>query len=150
MGQNGTTYRIELFSCNDVVGEYFVSIDTQGKYFRGVAYAQLIENDHRCVTIVPPFRLQVLVTLGEVIRLAFPAVIGFAVLVFLAVRIGRYCYVSRMVALRHKERLEKERYDALAAADYYGEEQADEGLPEVITKKYAKRPRASKLARLVN
>jgi len=137
-GRNGTTYRIELFSCSDPVGEYFVGIDTRGKYFRAVAYAQLVENDARCVTIVPPFRLEIVVTLGEVIRLAFPGVIGFAAFTFITVRIGRYCYISRMVAIRHKQRLEKERYDALAAADYYGEEQADEGLPEIETRKLRK------------
>jgi len=136
--QNGTTYRIELFSCSDPVGEYFVGFDTRGKYFKATGYAQVIEEDHRCVTIIPPFRLEVVVTLGEVIRLAFPAVIGFAVLTFLTIRIGRYCYIQRMVARRHKERLEKERYDALAAADYYGEEQADESLPEVVTRKLRK------------
>merc|ERR1711871_1031269 len=31
--RNGTTYRIELFSCGDPTGEYFVGIDTRGKYF---------------------------------------------------------------------------------------------------------------------
>jgi hypothetical protein len=136
--RNGTTYRIEIFSCSDEEGEYFVGIDTRGKYFRGTAYAQVITQDHRCATIIPPYRLEIVVTLGEVIRLAFPAVIGFAVFTFLCVRIGRYCYVSRMVAMRHKQRLEKERYDALAAADYYGEEAADEGLPEVMTRKLRK------------
>jgi len=137
-GENGTTYRIELFSCGDETGEYFVGIDTAGKYLRATAYAQVIEDDHRCATIIPPWRLTVVVQLGEVIRLVFPAVIGFFVFTFLAIRIGRYCYVSRMLAKRHKERLEKERYDALAAADYYGEEQADDGLPEVQTRKVRK------------
>jgi len=136
--QNGTTFRIELFECSDPVGEYFVAIDTRGKYFRATAYAEVIEEDHRCVTIVPPFRLEIVVTLGEVLRLAFPAVLGFAVVTFLAIRIGRYCYVQRMVAKRHKERLEKERFDALAAADYYGEEQPDESMPEVNTRKVRK------------
>jgi len=86
--QNGTAFRIELFSCGDAVGEYFVGIDTRGSYFRGTAYAYILENDHRCVTIEPPFRQEVLVTLGQVVRLAFPLVIGFIVFIILAVRIG--------------------------------------------------------------
>merc|ERR1719163_2736789 len=45
--QNGTTYRIELFSCSDPVGEYFVGFDTRGKYFKATGYAQVIEEDHR-------------------------------------------------------------------------------------------------------
>lgn len=136
--RNGTAFRIELFSCSDEVGEYFVSIDTRGKYFRGTGYAEVISTDHRCVTIEPPFRQEILVTMGQVVRMAFPGVIGFLVFLFLAVRIGRYCYIQRTVAARHKDRLEKERFDALATADYFGEEVPDESMPEVVTKKIRK------------
>ena len=50
-----------------VTGEYVLMVETAGQHFKGTAFVQLFNDDHRCTTIVPPMREEILVTFGQVI-----------------------------------------------------------------------------------
>ena len=50
-----------------LTGEYVLMVETAGQHFKGTAFVQLFNDDHRCTTIVPPMREEILVTFGQVI-----------------------------------------------------------------------------------
>merc|ERR1740130_1852171 len=62
------TYRLEIFDCSSEVGEYVLMVETGGQHFKGTAFVQLFNDDHRCTTIVPPMREEILVTFGQVVE----------------------------------------------------------------------------------
>merc|ERR1712159_716211 len=120
------TYRIEIWDCSSAVGEYIVMIDTRGRHFKGTAYAQIRHNDHRCQTIVPPMREEILVTFGEVVERSFPIVVGFVVFVFLLFLAVRYCIRQAAVSAAHRKRIDMERYKKISSTEYFGEDEPTE------------------------
>jgi len=129
------TYRIEMWDCSSDVGEYILMIDTRGEYFKGTAYAYVQHNDHRCQTIVPPLREEILVTFGEVVKETFPIVVGGTVFLCLLFLVIRYCYKQAMVNAQHRKRMDKEKYDQMDASEYFGEEKELEEENQIFTRK---------------
>lgn len=99
-------YRLELWSCGAPTGTYFVAIDARAKYVKAKLRATIGVNDHRCQTIVPPMREEILVTFGEVVERSFPIVIGFVVFVFLLFLAVRYCIRQAAVSAAHRKRID--------------------------------------------
>lgn len=135
-GGGGTNrYRLELWDCSSRAGYYFVGVDARGGYLKAKMHATINHNDHRCETIVPPMREEIIVTFGEVVERTFPVVVGTIVLVFLLFMAVRYCVTQRAIINAHKKRLDQERFKNVTADDYFGEETGE----DVYTTKKARK-----------
>jgi len=120
-------YRIELFDCSSAAGVYFMAIDARKGYVKARMTARVYHNDHRCQTISPPMREEILVTFGQVVEITAPIAIGVIVLLFVLFFSLRYFVIQSRIIQAHKDRIDRERYDAMNAADYFMEEKEDEG-----------------------
>jgi len=123
-----STYRLEIFDCSSDIGQYVVMIETSGQHFKGTGFAQVFNDDHRCNTIVPPMREEILVTFGQVVEITFPIMVSTIVLMVLFVLVATKCYQQAIVNRQHRDRLDAEMFAKMNPTEYFGEEDEDENM----------------------
>lgn len=123
-------FRLELFDCSSPAGVYFIAVDARTKFVKAKMSARVYANDHRCQTISPPMREEILVTFGQVVELTAPIAIGVLVLGFILFFVIRYCVIQNRISASHRERIDRERYNAMDASEYFMEEKDDSAFYE--------------------